>query len=127
MKDPHDKSTIDGFADLVTLIDEAEASAASGVPLDDLRQLLDHVRTKTQQAAPAPAGKKRGRKPAGDRAMTKAEKQKAYRDRQRAAKQQEQARLEAIGRGEPVTSALIDLTSSFADVYKQTRSKPGTQ
>lgn len=88
MKDPNDKQTIDGFADLVTLVENA------------------------------PALKKVGRPPQGERALTPAEKQKAYRDRQRAARQAERERLEAIRKGEPVTSALIDLDSSFADVYR---------
>lgn len=118
MKDPNDKQTIDGFADLVTLIDEAEASAAAGVPLDDLRQLLDHVRSKIQPPA-APAGKKRGRKPAGERALTPAEKQKAYRLRQKLAKVEEQVRLAEIAAGLPVKSDIIDLDTSVADLYRK--------
>lgn len=125
MKDPHDKQTIDGFADLVTQFEKEHDLAPGsvdvprGVSFGELTLLLDHVKSGLKRPV--------GRPPKGDRAMTKAEKQKAYRDRQRAAKQQEQARLEAIGRGEAVTSDLIDLTSSFSDVYKQTRGKPGTQ
>lgn len=53
MKDPNDHQTVDGFADLVTLLDKN------------------------------PPLKKRGRPPLGSRAMTPAEKQKAYRDRKK--------------------------------------------
>jgi len=89
MKDPNDKQTLD-FANLVT---EFEQEHGLKRPV--------------------------GRPPKGDRAMTNAEKQKAYRDRQRAARDAERARLEAIGRGEPVTSALIDLTTDFRTLYQQ--------
>ncbi|RMU20743.1 hypothetical protein ALP33_200169 [Pseudomonas amygdali pv. lachrymans] len=88
MKDPHDKKTIDGFADLVTLVENT------------------------------PLLKKVGRPPQGERALTPAEKQKAYRDRVRAAKKAEAERLAAIKAGEPVKSAIIDLETSFADFYK---------
>lgn len=91
MKDPHDKRTIDGFADLVTLVENA------------------------------PPLKKRGRRPKGEVAMSAGEKQKAYRDRVRAAKQAEAARLAAIRAGEPVTSTLIDLETSFAECYRKQR------
>lgn len=88
MKDPNDKRTIDGFADLVTLLDSAS-------PL-----------------------KKVGRPPQGERALTPAEKQKKYRDRVRTAKKAEADRLTAIGNGEPVASEIIDLKTSFADAYR---------
>ena len=88
MKDPHDKQTIDGFADLVTLIDSA------------------------------PPLKKRGRPPLGERALSAAEKQKAYRDRKRAEKIAERERRAAIKAGEPVTSSIIDLTTDFATAYR---------
>lgn len=125
MKDPNDHSTIDGFADLVTQFEQehdlapGSVDVPKGVSFGELTLLLDHVRDGLKRPV--------GRPPKGDRALTPAQKQKAYRDRQRAAKKAEKERLEAIGRGEPVTSALIDLTSSFTDVYKQTRGKPGTQ
>lgn len=89
MKDPHDKRTIDGFADLVTLVENA------------------------------PPLKKRGRPPKGGVAMSAGEKQKAYRDRVRAAKQAQAARLAAIKAGEPVKSTIIDLETSFADIRRQ--------
>lgn len=91
MKDPNDKKTIDGFADLVTQLDDT------------------------------PPLKRVGRKPKGDVAMTPAEKQKAYRLRQKQKKLEAQVRLLEIRTGKPVTSDIIDLTSSFADVYKTTR------
>jgi hypothetical protein len=53
MKDPNDKKTIDGFADLVSSLEQT------------------------------PARGKPGPKPQGERALTPAEKQKAYRDRNR--------------------------------------------
>lgn len=55
--------------------------------------------------------KKRGRKPEGLRALTPAEKQKRYRDRQR-------ARKAAIRAGEPVTSKIIDLETPFTQALK---------
>lgn len=88
MKDPNDKKTIDGFADLVTLVESA------------------------------PPLKRVGRPPQGERALTPAEKQKAYRDRVRSAKKAEAERLAAIKAGEPVASAIIDLETSFADLYR---------
>lgn len=81
MKDPHDKATVDGFADLVTLVENA------------------------------PPLKKRGRKPSGEKALTPAEKQKAYRDRKR-------ERAEAIKGGKPVGSSIIDLNTRFPDVIR---------
>jgi hypothetical protein len=93
MKDPNDKQTIDGFADLVTLVENA------------------------------PTLKKVGRPPQGERALTPGEKQKAYRDRQRAARQAEAQRLADIRAGEPVTSSIIDLDTAFVDVYRSTRGK----
>lgn len=86
MKDPNDKKTIDGFADLVNLVDAT------------------------------PPRKKPGRKPDGERALTKAEKQKAYRDRVR-------ARKEAIAAGEPVGSSIIDLTTDFASLISAKNQK----
>ena len=124
MKDPNDHSTIDGFADLVTQFEQEHDLAPGsldvpkGVSFGELTLLLDHVRDGLKRPV--------GRPPKGDRALTPAEKQKAYRDRQRAAKQQEQARREAIGRGEPVTSVLIDLDSRFVDVLREkTQGKDG--
>ena len=54
--------------------------------------------------------------------MTPAEKQKAYRLRQKQKQLEQQVRLMEIRTGKPVTSEIIDLTSNFADVYKSTRS-----
>lgn len=59
----------------------------------------------------APTRQKPGPKPKGDKAMSPAEKQKAYRDRVR-------ARKEAIKAGEPVGSAIIDLTTDFASLVR---------
>lgn len=81
MKDPHDQKTVDGFAELVTLVENA------------------------------PSLKKRGRKPAGEKALTPAEKQKAYRDRKR-------ERVEALKQGKPVDSAVIDLNTRFPDALR---------
>ena len=83
MKDPNDRKTVDGFADLVS-----------------------------------PPLKKVGRKPKGDKALSPAEKQRAYRLREKQKKLEAQVRLLEIRTGKPVTSDIIDLTSSFADVYK---------
>ena len=89
MKDPNDKHTVDGFADLVTQLDKQ------------------------------PRKSRAGRKPKGDVAMTAAEKQKAYRDRVRAAKEAEKSRLAAIAAGQPVSSEIIDLGTSVADLYRK--------
>lgn len=85
MKDPNDHKTVDGFADLVTLVESA------------------------------PPLKKRGRPTLGDRPLSPAEKQKAYRDRKRAEREKEQERLQAIRSGDPVMSTLIDLETRFPD------------
>lgn len=81
MKDPNDKKTVDGFADLVTLVENT------------------------------PPRKKPGPKPKGERALTAAEKQKAYRDRKR-------ERAQAIKAGEPVGSKIIDLETDFASLVR---------
>jgi len=86
MKDPKDKKTVDGFADLLAQVESA------------------------------PPRKKPGRKPAGEQALTPAEKQKAYRDRKRAAKQAAEAAKE---QGLPPTSLVIDLTTDFAALIRE--------
>lgn len=91
MKDPNDKKTIDGFADLVTQLEET------------------------------PPLKRVGRKPKGDVAMTPAEKQKAYRLRQKQKQLEQQVRLMEIRTGKPVTSDIIDLDTQFCDLYRSTR------
>ena len=97
MKDPHDKKTVDGFAHLVTLLEQAQADAQPGeaprVPLSDLKQLADALEA---QEKPKKGG---GRKPLGERALTPAEKQKAYRDRLKLKKLQEQVRAAEIRAG----------------------------
>lgn len=126
MKDQHDKHTVDGFADLLLPDpDEQPAEAAPeprpGVALSDLAKLLDHVADQHGIVRKRPVG----RPPKGSKALTPAEKQKAYRDRQRAEKQAEAARLAAIKNGEPVTSSIIDLETDFASFRAQNRDKPG--
>lgn len=91
MKDPNDKKTIDGFADLVTQLEDT------------------------------PPLKRAGRKPKGERAMTPAEKQKAYRLREKQKKLEAQVRLLEIRTGKPVTSDIIDLDTQFCDLYRSTR------
>ena len=121
MKDPHDKSTID-FESLVTEFEREHDLAPGtvevpkgGVSFGELTLLLDHVKSGLKRPV--------GRPPAGERALTPAEKQKAYRDRQRAAKQAEAQRLDDIRAGAPVTSSIIDLDSAFTDVYRAARGK----
>lgn len=116
MKDPHDKSTID-FESLVTEFEREHDLAPGtvevpkgGVSFGELTLLLDHVKSGLKRPV--------GRPPAGEKALTPAQKQKAYRDRQRAAKQAEADRLAAIKAGERVTSTIIDLNTSFADIYR---------
>ena len=85
MKDPRDKKTVDGFADLVAQVENT------------------------------PPRKKPGRKPSGEKALTPAEKQKAYRDRRR----EEKAAAEAAkAQGLPPTSSVLDLTTSFASLIR---------
>lgn len=116
MKDPNDKQTIDGFANLVTQFEkdngiEPGSVPSRGVSFGELRLFTDHIQS-LLDADEAAGKKKRGRKPAGEKALTAAEKQKAYRDRKR-------ERLAAIKAGEPVESKLIDLTTDFATAYKE--------
>lgn len=113
MKDPNDKSTIDGFADLVTQYEEenglepGSAMPKSGVSFAELTLFIDHIRSLVDGPKKRP-----GRKPHGDVALTPAQKQKAYRDRKR-------ERLAAIKAGEPVESSIIDLNTRFPDVIKK--------
>lgn len=86
MKDPRDKKTVDGFADLLAQVESA------------------------------PPRKKPGRKPAGEKALTPAEKQKAYRDRLRDAKK---AAAAAQNQDLPPTSSVIDLTTNFAALLRE--------
>ena len=122
MKDPNDKKTIDGFADLVTALEERGTDQVGGVAVDELRQIVANMKGEKVKS-------KAGRKPAGDRALTPAEKQKAYRLRQKKTQLEAQVRTMEIKTGKPVTSDIIDLTSSFTDVYKAGRGpgKAGTQ
>lgn len=121
MKDPHDKSTID-FESLVTEFEREHDLAPGtvevpkgGVSFGELTLLLDHVKNGLKRPV--------GRPPKGEKALSKAEKQKAYRDRQRAAKQAEAQRLADIKAGAPVTSSIIDLDSAFTDVYRAARGR----
>lgn len=126
MKDPNDHATIDGFADLVTQFEQEHDLEPgtvdvprTGVSFAELRLLLDHVAKKSGLKRPV------GRPPQGEKALTPAQKQKAYRDRKRAEKLAEAARLAAITAGEPVTSEIIDLTTDFASLRAQNRDKSG--
>jgi hypothetical protein len=124
MKDQHDKHTVDGFADLLLPDpDEQPAEPAPeprpGVALSDLAKLLDHVAEQHGIVRKRPVG----RPPKGSKALTPGEKQKAYRDRKRAEKQAQEARLEAIKNGEPVTSSIIDLTTDFVTAYRTVRDR----
>ena len=118
MKDPNDKKTIDGFADLVTMIEANQDAKGGGtVPVRDLRRIVDDM----FDEVPATPKKKPGRKPAGNVALTPAEKQKAYRLRQKQLKLEHEVRRLEIRTGKPVTSTIIDLDTSFPDVYRTTR------
>ena len=119
MKDRFDKKTIDGFGDLLKELDEHPPADAQtprqGIAFSDLAQYIDHVAKQNGITLKRPVG----RPPEGEKALTPAEKQKAYRDRQRAQKQAEAARLAALKNGEPVTSSIIDLNTDFADLIRQ--------
>lgn len=118
MKDPNDKTTIDGFADLVTQFEEKNGLEPGSV-LKTERDLAALIKRLDRHIDGEPPRKRAGRKPQGEVALTPAEKQKAYRDRKR-------ERLAAIKAGEPVESKLIDLTTDFATAYKaRTTSKDG--
>lgn len=67
----------------------------------------------------APTRAKPGPKPKGDKALTPAQKQKAYRDRVRAEKE---AKAAAAAAGLPPESKIIDLTTDFASLIN--RQKP---
>lgn len=132
MKDPNDKRTIDGFGDLLQGLDEQpveEAPVRPSVAFSDLAKLIEHVAEKHGITLDKPlSGKPKGKpgpKPKSGETMSGAERAKAFRDRKRAAKKAEEERLEAIRTGKPVTSALIDLDTSFADQYRKTRANPG--
>lgn len=64
----------------------------------------------------APSRAKPGPKPKGDKAMTPAQKQKAYRDRVRAEKE---AKTAAAAAGKPPVSKIIDLTTDFASLLSE--------
>lgn len=66
----------------------------------------------------APARAKPGPKPQGERALTPAEKQKAYRDRKRAEKEE---RAAAVAAGKPPVSHILDLSTSFASLVRGER------
>ena len=118
MKDPNDRKTVDGFADLVTMIEENQDVQGGGtVPVRDLKRIVDGMFDDEQK----PLKKKAGRKPAGEQALTPAEKQRAYRLREKKKKLEHEVRLLEIRTGKPVTSEIIDLNTSFADVYRTTR------
>lgn len=121
MKDPNDRKTVDGFADLVTMIEENQDVEGGGtVPVRDLKRIVDTMFDEVP-ASPTPTKKKPGRKPAGNVALTPAEKQKAYRLRQKQLKLEHEVRRLEIRTGKPVTSTIIDLDTSFPDVYRTTR------
>jgi hypothetical protein len=117
MKDPNDRKTVDGFADLVTMVEENQDVEGGTVPVRDLKRIVDTMFAEV----PAPTKKKPGRKPAGNVALTPAEKQKAYRLRQKQLKLEQEVRRLEIRTGKPVTSEIIDLDTSFVDVYRTTR------
>lgn len=111
MKDPHDNSTVDGFADLVAKFEE-QNDLEPGSVMKTERDLVALIERVGRHIDGKPPKKRAGRKPQGDTALTAAQKQKAYRDRKR-------ERLAAIKSGEPVESKLIDLTTSFADLQRE--------
>ena len=139
MKDPNDKSTIDGFASLLRELDEhpAESKPAvrPGVSLSDLAMLIDHVEGQLRDMPPEPSQEPKtprkrapgaGRKPKGEVAATPAERKRASRERQRLQREAETQRLADIRAGKPVRSLLIDLDTGFADLLRErAQGKPG--
>lgn len=112
MKDANDHQTVDGFADLLKGLEE-QAPEQPGVALSDLAELVAHVAEKhgLDLAKPAakPAKAKPGPKPKHGEAMSGAARAKAFRDRKRAERDAERARLAA----DKPTSSIIDLDTDL--------------
>lgn len=88
MKDPCDPGTIDGFADLLESLENEPPKEAPKMAQPKLSpELMAQVMAQLEASILNPKPKRGvGRPPKGAVAQTPAEKQKAYRDRQRAAR-----------------------------------------
>ncbi|WHH53180.1 hypothetical protein QFA96_26890 (plasmid) [Pseudomonas sp. Ap32] len=88
MKDPRDPGTIDGFADLLESLENEPPKEAPKMTQPQFSPELIALAVAQIEASIRNQKPKRGagRPPKGERAQTPAEKQKAYRDRQRAAR-----------------------------------------
>lgn len=117
MKDQSDKHTVDGFADLLKGLDDEPSEDRPGVALSDLAELIAHVAERNgidmpkpvPGAAHKPVKAKRGPKPKNGETMSGAERAKAFRDRKRAERDAELARLTA----DKPTSSIIDLDTDL--------------
>jgi hypothetical protein len=115
MKDANDHQTVDGFADLLKGLEE-QAPERPGVALSDLAELVAYVAEKRGIDLPKPvpgaahkAKAKPGPKPKNGEAMSGAARAKAFRDRKRAERDAERARLAA----DNPTSSIIDLDTDL--------------
>jgi hypothetical protein len=91
MKDPRDPGTIDGFADLLESLEnepkkEAPKMTQPQFSPEVIAQAMAQIEKGLREGTLFKAKRGAGRPPKGERAQTPAEKQKAYRDRQRAAR-----------------------------------------
>ncbi len=88
MKDPRDPGTIDGFADLLEGLEkELPKEQPRMTPSHLTPEMLARAIAQIEESIRNPKPKRgAGRPPKGAVAQTPAEKQKAYRDRQRAAR-----------------------------------------
>ncbi|MND78391.1 hypothetical protein D3C80_701050 [compost metagenome] len=120
MKDANDKQTIDGFADLLRDLDEhppEDIPVRPGIALSDLAELVALCAEKAGIDMPKPVPgsahkakkAKPGPKPKHGETMSGAERAKAFRDRKRAEREADRARLAA----EKPTSKIIDLSTDL--------------
>lgn len=110
MKDANDHRTVDGFADLLQGLDDQPPAEVPpvrpGVALGDLAELIGGA---TEPAPGAARKAKPGPKPKNGEAMSGAARAKAFRDRKRAERDAERARLAA----DKPTSKIIDLSTDL--------------
>lgn len=92
MKDPHDPGTIDGFADLLESLEnnppeeQPKMAPESKFPPEVIALAVAQIEAAIRRGDLEKPKRGVGRPPKGACAQTPAEKQKAYRDRMRAAR-----------------------------------------
>ena len=112
MKDANDHRTVDGFADLLQGLDDQPPAEVPpvrpGVALGDLAELIGGATEPTPGAARKSKAKP-GPKPKNGEAMSGAARAKAFRDRKRAERDADRARLAA----DKPSSSIIDLDTDL--------------